>query len=250
MADHYMVEPTACTPASGWEKGQVENQVNVIRGRFFQPRLRFASLEELNGWLEAECRRWAELHAHPDHSGLTVGQAWDAEKPLLQPVLAPFDGFHESEHAVSGTCLISFDRNRYSVMSMAARRTVQVRAYADRIVVRCGEEVVAEHARFFGRNRTLYDPWHYLPVLARKPGALRNGAPFQDWELPPALAKLRRRLGSGDEADRRFVRVLSLVLSDGLEAVEAAVGGGPRRGRRQRRRGGQHPGAAARAGSA
>ncbi len=66
MCDHYMVEPTACTPASGWEKGQVENQVNVIRGRFFQPRLRFASLEELNGWLEAECRRWAELHAHPD----------------------------------------------------------------------------------------------------------------------------------------------------------------------------------------
>ncbi len=106
---------------------------------------------------------------------------------------------------------------------MAARRTVQVRAYADRIVVRCGEEVVAEHARFFGRNRTLYDPWHYLPVLARKPGALRNGAPFQDWELPPALAKLRRKLGAGDEADRRFVRVLSLVLSDGLEAVEAAV---------------------------
>ena len=195
----------------------------MIRGRFFQPRLRFASLEELNGWLEAECRRWAELHAHPDNIGLTVGQAWEAEKPLLQPVLAPFDGFHESEHAVSGTCLISFDRNRYSVMAQAARRTVQVRAYADRIVVRCGEEVVAEHARFFGRNRTLYDPWHYLPVLARKPGALRNGAPFMDWELPPALAKLRRKLGAGDEADRRFVRVLSLVLSDGLEAVEAAV---------------------------
>ena len=83
-------------------------------------------------------------------------------------MLAPFDGFHESEHAVSGTCLISFDRNRYSVMSVAARRTVQVRAYADRIVVRCGEEVVADHARFFGRNRTIYDPGHYLPVLVRQ----------------------------------------------------------------------------------
>ena len=223
MCDHYMVEPTACTPASGWEKGQVENQVNVIRGRFFKPRLRFASLEELNGWLEAECRRWAELHPHPDHSGITVAQAWAAEKPVLQPVLTPFDGFHETEHAVTGTCLISFDRNKYSVMATAARRTVQVRAYADRIVVRSGDEVVADHARFFGRNRTIYDPWHYLPVLATKPGALRNGAPFMDWELPPALAKLRRRLGSGDEADRRFVRVLSLVLADGLEAVEDAV---------------------------
>src|SRR3546814_3856989 len=82
------------------------------------------------------------------------------ERPALQPILAPFDGFHESEHAVTGTCLISFDRNRYSVMSTTARRTVQVRAYADRIVIRCGEAIVGEHERHFGRNRTIYDPWH------------------------------------------------------------------------------------------
>ena len=223
MANHYMVEPTACSPAAGWEKGQVENQVQTIRGRFFQPRLRFASLEELNGWLEAECRRWAERQAHPEQGELTVAQVLEIERSALQPMLGPFDGFNESEHAVTGTCLISFDRNRYSVLSTVARRTVQVRAYADRIVVRCGEEVVAEHPRYFGRNRTIYDPWHYLPVLARKPGALRNGAPFQDWDLPPALARLRRKLGHGDDADRRFVRVLSAVLTDGLEPVDAAA---------------------------
>lgn len=223
MAAHYMVEPTACSPAAGWEKGQVENQVQTARGRFFQPRLRFASLEELNGWLEAECRRWAATHQHPEQKELMVAQAWEAERAVLQPMLAPFDGFHESEHAVTGTCLISFDRNRYSVMAKAVRRTVQVRAYADRIVVRFQGEVVAEHRRFFGRDRTVYDPWHYLPVLVTKPGALRNGAPFQDWALPPALARLRRKLGAGDEADRRFVRVLAAVLDDGLEAVEAAV---------------------------
>ncbi|CAH0354284.1 hypothetical protein SPH9361_02947 [Sphingobium sp. CECT 9361] len=127
-----------------------------------------------------------------------MAQVLEIERSALQPMLGPFDGFNESEHAVTGTCLISFDRNRYSVLSTVARRTVQVRAYADRIVVRCGEEVVAEHPRYFGRNRTIYDPWHYLPVLARKPGALRNGAPFQDWDLPPALARLRRKLGNGD----------------------------------------------------
>jgi hypothetical protein len=207
MANHYMVEPTACSPAAGWEKGQVENQVQTIRGRFFQPRLRFASIEELNGWLEAECRRWAERQPIPSRGTDRWRRRWRASG-LLQPMLAPFDGFHESEHGVSGTCLISFDRNRYSVMSTAARRTVQVRAYADRIVIRCGEEIVGEHERHFGRNRTIYDPWHYLPVLAHKPGALRNGAPFQDWDLPPSLHRLRRRLGHGDEADRRFVRVL------------------------------------------
>ena len=119
--------------------------------------------------------------------------------------------------------LISFDRNRYSVAARAARRAVQIRAYADRLVVLCDGEMVAEHPRSFGRDRTIYDPWHYLPVLARKPGALRNGAPFQDWSLPPALAQLRKKLGSGDEADRRFVRVLAAVLDDGLEAVDEAV---------------------------
>jgi hypothetical protein len=117
MADHYMIEPVACSPAAGWEKGQVEQQVQTVRGRFFQPRLRFASLEELNGWLEAECRRRAGLHPHPENKELTVAQAWEAERPALQPMLAPFDGFHETAHAVTGTCLISFDRNRYSVMA-------------------------------------------------------------------------------------------------------------------------------------
>ncbi len=32
MCSHHLVEPVACTPASGWEKGQVENQVVVWRG--------------------------------------------------------------------------------------------------------------------------------------------------------------------------------------------------------------------------
>jgi hypothetical protein len=224
MTDHYMFEPTACTPAAGWEKGQVENQVAVSRDRFFKPRLRFATLEDLNGWLEDECRRWARLHAHPDRPDITVGQALEIERPVLQAMLGPFDGFREADHVVSGTCLITFDRNRYSVMAKAAKRIVQVRAYADRLVVWFNGEIIADHPRHFGRGGTQFDPWHYLPVLARKPGALRNGAPFQDWALPTGLALLRQALGKGDEADRRFVKVLAMVLEDGLDAVEAAAG--------------------------
>jgi hypothetical protein len=29
--------------------------------------------------------------------------------------------------------------------------------------------------------------------LARKPGALRNGAPFKDWVLPAAMERVRRQ---------------------------------------------------------
>jgi hypothetical protein len=223
MCSHYLIEPVACTPASGWEKGQVENQVGYARDNLFKPRLKFRTLEELNGWLEAECARRAETARHPEYRDRTVREVFEAERASLAPFAGPFDGFHQLEAVAQATLLVSFDRNRYSVMAKAARRAVQIRAYADRIVIRCDGEVVADHARSFGREHTVYDPWHYLPVLARKPGALRNGAPFQDWSLPPALTRLRRKLGVGDEADRRFVRVLTAVLIDGIDVVESAV---------------------------
>ncbi|MDW4793845.1 IS21 family transposase, partial [Escherichia coli] len=68
----------------------------------------------------------------------------------------------------------------------------------------------------------IYDPWHYVPVLARKPGGLRNGAPFRDWVLPAAMEKVRRKLKTVDDGDRQMVSILTCVLSDGLNAVEAA----------------------------
>src|SRR5690242_13006884 len=75
MCGHYLVEPTACTPASGWEKGQVENQVGVVRERFFTPRLRVASYEELNAWLLDRCVAYAKAHKHPELTDRTVWQA-------------------------------------------------------------------------------------------------------------------------------------------------------------------------------
>ena len=222
LCSHYLVEPVACTPAAGWEKGQVENQVGFARDNLFKPRPHAASLEEFNAWLETECRRWATRQHHPELRERTLAEVLEAERPALVPLDTPFEGFREVEAVASATCLVAFDRNRYSVAASAARRPVQVRAYADRVVVRHDGRVVAEHARQFGRDRTAFDPWHYLPVLLRKPGALRNGAPFQDWPLPPALERLRRTLGRGDRADRAFVAVLAAVPREGIEAVTGA----------------------------
>src|SRR5512134_4071312 len=83
---------------------------------------------------------------------------------------------------------------QYSVMASAVGRPVEVRAYADRIEIRQDGQIVGQHPRSFGRGGTIYDPWHYVPVLARKPGALRNGAPFKDWVLPAAMERVRRKL--------------------------------------------------------
>lgn len=222
MCAHYLVEPVACTPASGWEKGQVENQVGMVRERFFTPRLRFQSYEELNAWLLERCIAHAKAHRHPELPETTVWAAFEAERPHLVPYAGRFDGFHAVPAAVSKTCLVRFDNNKYSVRASAVGRPVEIQAYADRIVVRQDGVAVAEHARRFGRGATVYDPWHYVPVLARKPGALRNGAPFKDWVLPGAIERIRRKLKGVEDGDRQMVAILSAVLTDGLAAVEAA----------------------------
>ena len=72
MCSHYLVEPAACTPASGWEKGQVENQVGLVRERFFSPRLRVKSYDELNAWLLDKCVAHARAHRHPEQRAQTI----------------------------------------------------------------------------------------------------------------------------------------------------------------------------------
>ncbi|SFF19299.1 IS21 family transposase [Methylobacterium sp. 13MFTsu3.1M2] len=222
MCSHYLVEPVACTPASGWEKGQVENQVGLVRERLFTPRVRVKSYDELNALLLDGVIAYAKAHPHPEQSDMTVWQAFEAERAALVPYAGRFDGFHAVTASVSSTCLVRFDNNRYSVAASAIGRPAEVRAYAERVEIRQDGRIVAEHARVFGRNQTVFDPWHYVPVLARKPGALRNGAPFKDWVLPAALDRVRRKLAGSADGDRQMVEILTAVLGDGLPAVEAA----------------------------
>src|SRR6202790_4297238 len=86
MCSHYLVDPVACTPASGWEKGQVENQVGLVRERFFTPRLRVKNYDELNAWLLERCVAYAKAHQHPEIAQRTIWQAFEAERSQLVPI--------------------------------------------------------------------------------------------------------------------------------------------------------------------
>jgi hypothetical protein len=222
MCSHHLVDPVACSPASGWEKGQVENQVGNLRDQMFLPKPRVTSLTELNAWLEDQCIAYAKRTRHPEFKDRTIWEVFQEEQASLMPLRGPFDGFVEKAVRATTTCLIMADHNRYSVDARAAGQMVLVRSHAERIVVLCNNEVVANHPRHFRRDQIIYDPWHYLPVLVQKPGALRNGAPFKDWALPPELARVRAKLRSHADGDRQFVKVLGGVLDHGLDAVEAA----------------------------
>jgi transposase len=221
MQNHYLIEPTACTPAAGWEKGQVENQVGNIREWLFVPRLKFSNLAALNEHLREACLNLARTRKHPDQKSLSIYEVYEEqERGILRPLIPPFNGYSERSCKASSTCLVSFDRNHYSVDCRYANHTVSLRVYAARLEITTDGKVIAEHKREFGRDKTIYNPWHYFPLLERKPGALRNGAPFIEWELPVSLQKVREHLMKRKGGDREYVHVLSAIQSFGLEAVQ------------------------------
>ena len=222
MSSHYLFEPVACTPAAGWEKGQVENQVRTVRRRLFTPQRKARNLQEPNEALMAECLAWAKSRPHPQFKDRTVWAVFEAERPALLHIQRPFDAYAEREVRVSSTGLVSFDRNRYSVACTAVGRTVQLRSYAEKIAVMDKGQCIGEHRRCFQRDQMIFDPWHYLPVLERKPGALRNGAPFQHWDLPRALQRTLHALKRFPDWDRQFVDILSCVPVYGLASVATA----------------------------
>ena len=221
LANHYLFEPVACTPAAGWEKGQVENQVGNIREWLFTPRPRFVNLDELNAWLAQRCREIAQ-RSHPTETEHSIADCFIQESKQLRVISTPFDGYVEHLLRVSSTCLIRVDHNRYSVPAHLAGKIVSVKVTAQRIRIISEGEVIADHARRFGKNHLICDPWHYLPILEKKPGALRNGIPFQQWELPLAIKAVRDRIVKQPKGDRAFVELLLLARETGLEALTVA----------------------------
>mgnify|MGYP001619552535 FL=1 len=226
LGSHFLFESEFCNPAAGWEKGQIEKNVQDARHRLWHQAPGFADLAELNDWLEVRCRSLWEEVRHPEQTNRTVAAVWAEEQPQLMAMPPAFDGFVEHTKRVSPPCLISFERNRYSVPASFANRPVSLRVYAERLVVAAEAQVIAEHPRWFVRNhesvgRTLYDWRHYLAVLQRKPGALRNGAPFAT--LPPGFRRLQAVLLKRPGGDREMVEILSLVLHHEEQAVLCAV---------------------------
>lgn len=123
-------------------KAGVENQVGprvgprpargqaLVRQRFFTPRLRVKSYEELNAWLLDQCVAYAKAHRHPERRDQTVWEMFEAERASLVRYAGRFDGVHAVPASVSKTCLVRFNNNRYSVAANANGRPAEIRAGA------------------------------------------------------------------------------------------------------------------------
>ena len=223
MTGYYLFEPEFCNVASGWEKGVVEKNVQDRRRGLWRhvAEQRWPSLEALNESLAERCRQtWQDLK-HAEWPEMTVADVLQDEQTKLMPIPQPFDGYVEFPARVSSTSLIHLQRNRYSVPTEYANQVVSVRLYPDVIEVVADGIKVAKHLRSFEREQTFYDWQHYIGLVGKKPGALRNGAPFET--MPEPLRKLQGHLLRHAGGDRVMAQVLAAVPVHGLEAMLVAI---------------------------
>ena len=223
MCAHYLFDPYFCNVASGWEKGIVEKSVQDSRRRIWldAQNCKFHTFEELNAWLGQRCRALRDELLHPQYNGLTVADVLELERVEMMPMPTAFDGYVERTVRVSSTCLISVARNRYLVPCERVGLWVSSRLYPTRVVVIADETMIASHERLFDLDQVSFDWQHYIPLIERKPGTLRNGAPFAD--LPKPLQQLKSGLRRHSNGDRVMTQVLAAVPIAVPDAVLVAV---------------------------
>jgi len=219
---HYLIDSNFCNPASGHEKGSVENLVGLAQRYIVGPRREAKTWEELNAILWQRCLEYARRI--PQGSTQSILERWEQEQKFLRPLPArPFDCCKVALVTSSKTACVTFETCRYSVPVRYANQSLQVRAYWDRIDIYAGQEKIATHPRCYERNREIFDLDHYLELLQEKPRALDQAKPFRTAQLPAVYHRFRAEMQVRNRHDREFIQILMLHRSYPVSQVTAAL---------------------------
>jgi hypothetical protein len=206
----------------------VERRVDLFRSNHLVPVPEVATWDELGALIQAGCQA-EDKKAHPDHPDCTVLEVFEQERAALKPL--PQHRHHCCKSDVAradGHSRVCYETSLYSLPCKYGRRKVEIRAYHDRIQFLDGVETVMVWARSYKKREEKYDYRHYVPLLAKAPGASLNGKPYD--YMPEVLLRYRQELSR--RLERRAVanslsRVLLLLLYydevEVLEAVELAL---------------------------
>jgi len=225
----YLYQADFCNPARGNEKGRIENLVGFIRENFFVPIPKFTTLEELNDRLLSFLISVARTKIHPESPDKTRHDVYEDEKGSLIPLPAHgYECCRVTHAAVTSYSTIHFETNQYSVPGEYVGKTVQVKGYADEVVVSFNGAEISRHRRLYSFKQQSLNPYHYLEALSRKPRAFADGLPFKEWQLPEVFQQYRRMLKERfEDGDRYFVRTLLLVrdwpIMEVAEAIRQAI---------------------------
>lgn len=224
LQSHYLFQEHFCLVRRANEKGHVERLVGFARRNFLVPVPQVPSLAALNQQLRERCQ--------VDLTERTRGKPAAKSDLLLEDQAAflplpkqPFEARRVTDRTADSQSLVRFDNNDYSVPVQYAHRQLLVVATVEEVRLVYEDRLVARHTRCWDRERTFFEPIHYLALLERKPGGIDYARPLENWGLPVCFPLLRRRLEAADaqHGTRSYIRVLRLLEKFSLAQLAAAI---------------------------
>jgi hypothetical protein len=226
---HYLFESRFCTPGQGHEKGGVEHGVGYARRNFMVPLPEADSFEELNAQLRQACLE--DDQRQVDRQPVTIAEAWQEELKHMRPLPDhDYDCCTRRIVKLNPYGQVEIDTNRYSVPADQAEAKLTVKLYPFQVKIYGSQQgkPIAVHTRCYERKQDIFNPLHYLPLLAQRPGALEHAKPIRQWQSSwPAVydqlqQHLQRQWPDG-RGVREFIRILRLHREHPAPLIEQAI---------------------------
>ena len=207
---HYRFQADFCNPASGNEKGNVENKVGYSRRNAFVPVPAITSFDEFNNHLWD----WCEKDAQRDHykHKVPIQELWDEESSsLLALPEYPFCVFRIASVSVNKYGFVTVENNKYGLNPRLSGKTVQAKIYYDHIEFSHEHQPVGTYKRSYGSGEEIYDWTQYVTTLCRKPGAVEHTRFFS--QLPALWQNHLKQTKGKDRKSALFL--LDEMIADG-----------------------------------
>jgi len=225
LEEHYNISSRFCNPASGNEKGSVENSVGYCRRNYLAGCPYFVDWQTANKALESACRQAIDTGKHY-RTGEPLAALYEELGRKVRPLLAGHTWRRWSEARVDAYQLVHVDYQSYSVPERYVGSNVRVASGVFNVQLFCERALIAEHHRRYGNTGSALCLDHYLDQLMRKPRALWDCKAVQQHnfasELLEAWKKLEK-LHPQQDANRKFIAILCLGRRHGSNHLLAAV---------------------------
>jgi Mu transposase, C-terminal domain len=224
LAVEFTFHPEACAPASGNQKGAVENLVKYVKGNFIAGRTFHDDAD-----LAEQCTQWLS-HVNTERPSDATGQ-----EPVVRlveeqatfsalPATAQDYGFFDCV-VVSREGLVAIQTNRYSVPAHLIGRALTARIHATRIELFSDHELVATHVRSREQYARIITPSHFEAAERSKPRG--RVMVYRDWlcDLAPAVSSYVRALCHKRRADMKeqLLALYDLAQESGSADFVAAL---------------------------
>ncbi|HEU5383198.1 MAG TPA: IS21 family transposase [Ktedonobacteraceae bacterium] len=178
LAAEFKFLPDACAPASGNQKGAVENLVKFVKGNFLAGRQFHDDAD-----LAEQCQQW--LHQVNTErisdatNELPVSRLAEEQSKLGPlPACAQDYGFFDCV-VVSRESMVNIESNHYSVPVHLVGQALTARIHRDHICLFADQDLVASHWRASGQHQRIVTPSHFEEAFSRKPRA--RVMVYRDW---------------------------------------------------------------------